>query len=67
MKVRRLTTRWSGAQPVCLGYDPSPLGLNEENTGIKVFQFFNLDGLWQLTFIVYMPEWGVPDFASLED
>jgi hypothetical protein len=49
-----------------LNFDWPSLGLTDEGTGVTTFQFFNLDGLWQLTFIVPMPEWGLPDYSSLQ-
>lgn len=49
-----------------LNFDWPALGLPAETTGVTTFQFFNLDGLWQLTFIVPMPDWGLPDFSTLQ-
>lgn len=49
-----------------LNFDWPSLGLPEDVTDITTFQFFNLEGSWQLTFIVPMPDWGLPDMSSLQ-
>lgn len=49
-----------------LNFDWPSLGLPEENTAVTTFQFFNLEGNWQLTFIVPMPDWGLPDMSTLQ-
>jgi hypothetical protein len=49
-----------------LNFDWSSLGLPEDVTDITTFQFFNLEGEWQLTFIVPMPDWGLPDLSTLQ-
>ena len=49
-----------------LNFDWPSLGLPEDVTDITTFQFFNLDGSWQLIFIVPMPDWGLPDMTTLQ-
>ena len=49
-----------------LNFDWPSLGLPGDVTDITTFQFFNLDGSWQLTFIVPMPDWGLPDMSTLQ-